>query len=117
MRPPEGYDIKNIPEQIIEECSQWVKFNSIEGCKKAEVFINYTLASNLLKTESMDVGSVSYKKPKEVYKRKVVKDQLLVKKMSKTIEEREVDLEKEKRNYEKEQIFKKKKELKEKVKL
>jgi hypothetical protein len=43
-----------------------VKYNSIEGKKQSKVDVVYTLATNLKKTASMDVGTVSYKNPKAV---------------------------------------------------
>ena len=39
-----------------------MKANSIEGSKKSQVNVVYTFASNLLKTNDMETGSVSYKK-------------------------------------------------------
>lgn len=39
---------------------QLVKLNSIEGKKMAKVDIIYTMATNLKKTQNMDVGTVGY---------------------------------------------------------
>lgn len=37
--------------ELIMECAQLTKANSIEGCKKADCGINFTWAVNLLKTD------------------------------------------------------------------
>ncbi len=48
-------------KELIDECCQLVKDNSIEGCKKDKVDIVYTPCENLKKTASMDVGQVGFK--------------------------------------------------------
>ena len=55
-----------IPKELVMECAQLTKANSIEGCKKADCGINYTWAINLLKTDDMETGAVSYKSNKKV---------------------------------------------------
>ena len=60
------------------------KANSIEGCKKASVAMNYTWATNLLKTADMAVGAVSYKDNKLVKKFNIEKDKDIVRKLLKT---------------------------------
>lgn len=32
LRLPKGDTIKDVPPEIVEECAQLTKFNSIEGC-------------------------------------------------------------------------------------
>ena len=49
--PIDSYDV--LSKELIQECAQLTKANSIEGCKKASVGINYTWATNLLKTADM----------------------------------------------------------------
>eukprot|EP01147_Barroeca_monosierra_P006220 gene6220-7430_t len=61
----EGHTWKDLPEQLIIECCQLVKQNSIEGCKKTNVKIVYTPWSNLKKTGDMAVGQVSFHSRKE----------------------------------------------------
>ena len=34
--------LEDVPPSVIEQCSQLVKANSIEGCKRAEVYVIYT---------------------------------------------------------------------------
>jgi predicted ribosome quality control (RQC) complex YloA/Tae2 family protein len=67
LRAPKGFtNIKEIPAEIVQECAQLTKANSIEGCKKDHVGINYTWARNLKKTNGMETGAVSFFKPSEV---------------------------------------------------
>ncbi len=62
-------DLEEIPKALVKECAHLVKAHSIEGVKRKEVLVNYTPASNLLKTEDMEVGAVSFKRPKLVRSR------------------------------------------------
>jgi hypothetical protein len=63
---PESMDWTAIPEQVLVDCCQLVKANSIEGNKKNNISIIYTPASNLKKTGDMAVGQVSFHKDKLV---------------------------------------------------
>ena len=60
------------------------KANSIEGCKKASVGMNYTWATNLLKTEDMQTGAVSYKNNKLVVKFNLEKNKDIIRQTIKT---------------------------------
>ena len=51
-----------ISEELLQDCCQLVKANSIEGNKRDILNIVYTPSSNLLKRKSMEVGQVSFKK-------------------------------------------------------
>ena len=62
LRLPENVTIDKIDKEVLEECCQIVKDNSIEGQKKNQVTVCYTPWENLLKTSDMDVGTVSFKK-------------------------------------------------------
>ena len=55
-------------EELIRDCSQLVKANSIEGVKKTSVTVIYTPWSNLKKEGSMDVGQVGFFNDKLVKK-------------------------------------------------
>jgi hypothetical protein len=55
LRLPDGGTLQSIPPNVLEECCQIVKHNSIKGCKLSSVDIVYTLWSNLKKTASMEV--------------------------------------------------------------
>jgi NFACT protein RNA binding domain len=74
------------------ECAQLVKANSIEGCKKNNVWVNYTRWRNLLKTNDMVVGAISFHDNAKVRRINVVKNNSIVNKISKTKEERSPDL-------------------------
>ena len=81
------------------ECAQLTKENSIEGCKKKGVTIIYTWASNLLKTDDMDVGAVSFKNQSLVVKLHVEKQNEVLKRISKTKQELHPNLEKDYNDY------------------
>lgn len=103
LRLPEGYTIKNIPENVMEQCSQLVKGGSISGSKLKDVMICYTLWSNLHKRGDMDVGTIGFHEEKEVYKRHCTKEKILYKKIKKTEEERHPDLKAEREARDKEE--------------
>ena len=58
--PNKIQDYSEIPDEIIQECAQLTKANSIAGCKKASCGINFTWARNLKKTIGMEVGAVTF---------------------------------------------------------
>ena len=60
----------------------------MKGCKKAETDVVYTLWSNLQKTADMEVGQIGYHDRHAVKKVKVVKNNSIVNRISKTKEER-----------------------------
>ena len=86
------------PETILE-CAQLTKANSIEGCKKASVAMNYTWATNLLKTEDMQTGSVSYKNNKLVVKFNIEKNKDQIRQTLKTKREENPDFQKDYNDY------------------
>lgn len=71
LRLKDGGTIESIPDDVLEDCVQLVKHNSIEGNKIGNVGVVYTYWSNLRKTGDMDVGQVSFHNIKAV-KRTVV---------------------------------------------
>ena len=95
-----SYD--QVSKELINECSQLTKANSIEGCKKASVAMNMTWATNLLKTHDMQTGAVSYKTHKKVRHYNVDKDKDIVRAIMKTKYEAFPDFEKDYRDYLKE---------------
>jgi hypothetical protein len=89
VRMREGERFENLPEQVISECSQLTKANSIKGCKEATVRIVYTPASNLKKTGDMEIGQVSFHNGKLVrYLGPLETDKEIVKRLNKTREEK-----------------------------
>ena len=65
--------IKDIPEKVMQDMCLLVKHKSIEGVKKAEVDVVYTMWSNLKKTNEMVAGQVGFHNEKERALRKHVK--------------------------------------------
>ncbi|XP_065062053.1 coiled-coil domain-containing protein 25-like isoform X2 [Rhopilema esculentum] len=66
LRMPEGMTVDDIPPDVLTDCAQLTKANSIQGCKMNDVAIVYTPWSNLKKTGDMDVGQVGFHKNKLV---------------------------------------------------
>lgn len=66
LKPPLGPDdqplwsLDSIPEDLVLDCAQLVKANSIEGCKMNGVRVVYTPASNLRKEQGFAVGQVAF---------------------------------------------------------
>ncbi|VDM69862.1 unnamed protein product [Strongylus vulgaris] len=59
LRLPPGMTIDTIPQELIDDCCQLVKANSIEGNKMHDVGVVYTMWENLKKTGDMAVGQWS----------------------------------------------------------
>ncbi len=59
--PPECPDLASIPKEILNDCAQLVKANSIEGSKKSSVRVVFTMWSNLRKDSSMATGQIGFK--------------------------------------------------------
>jgi hypothetical protein len=113
LRLAEGVEWDQIPPVVMKYCCQLVKNNSIEGCKKKEVWIIYTPFPNLHKDENtMQTGAVSFHKENLRKRVLVEKDKELVRKIERTREERSVDFAEEKRMHEWEVLQKLKKERK-----
>lgn len=60
VRMPPGKGMNDLSPEMIEECCQLTKQNSIEGCKLNMIKIVFTPWSNLKKTNGMEVGQVSF---------------------------------------------------------
>ena len=83
----------DIPPEVIEECAQLTKANSIQGCKKTSCGINYTWAKNLKKTIGMETGSVTFHNSKMVSRIAINKDKDMIKRCMKTKTEDHPNLE------------------------
>ncbi|KAJ6150778.1 hypothetical protein N7470_007372 [Penicillium chermesinum] len=95
MRDGEKWD--SIPQELLDDCAQLTKANSIEGNKKDNVTIIYTPWSNLMKDGSMATGQVSFHNPKMV--RKILvreRENAVVNRLNKTRVEKFPDLRAEK---------------------
>ncbi len=63
VRPPVSkmhVPITDLPSKVTNQAAQIVKANSIEGHKVSQVNVCYTRVTNLLKTSSMETGSVGF---------------------------------------------------------
>ena len=92
MRLNKNQRLEDLPDETIMECAQLVKKNSIEGCKKSEVYVVYTRWRNLNKTNQMEVGAIGFHDQTKVKRMKVVKDNTIVNQISKTKTEKFPDL-------------------------
>ncbi|EPQ61467.1 Bgt-28 [Blumeria graminis f. sp. tritici] len=61
LRLSEDQSWNDLPEDLLIDCAQLTKANSIEGNKKSDVSIIYTPWTNLKKDGSMVAGQVGFK--------------------------------------------------------
>ena len=101
MRENETWD--RIPQELLTDCAQLTKANSIEGNKKDNVTVIYTPWSNLKKSGAMATGQVGFKDNKMV-KRVYVeqRENAIVNRLNKTKTEKFPDLRQEKGDMERE---------------
>ena len=93
VRLAPGQTMADISDEVVRDCAQLVKENSIEGCKKASVPVIYTPWANLRKDGSMATGQVSFHNPANVKKYIVLeRDKETLRRLEKTREERHPDL-------------------------
>jgi len=92
QRPDESKVLDDIPPDLVNECAQLVKDNSIAGCKLASCPVVYTRWKNLKKTASMDVGQIGYHDTKKQRRLRVEKDREVIKAINKTKTEAHPDL-------------------------
>lgn len=97
LRLKEGDTLDKIPEEALEDCCQLVKSRSIKGCKLKECTIVYTPASNLKKTNGMDIGQVGFHNDKLRRFRKITKNNAIVNRIEKV--KKEIKLEEHKKGY------------------
>ncbi|CAI4233365.1 unnamed protein product [Auanema sp. JU1783] len=92
VRLPDGMTIDSMPEELVEDCAQLVKANSIEGNKINNVDVVYTMWGNLKKTGDMAIGQVSFHVPRNVKKTKVEKRKNeIINRLNKTEKKEEID--------------------------
>ncbi|PGH29286.1 hypothetical protein GX50_07963 [[Emmonsia] crescens] len=100
LRLREGETWDNIPEDLLMDCAQLTKANSIEGNKKDNVTIIYTPWSNLHKNAGMAIGQVGFHNPKLTRKVHVAARQnVIVNRLNKTRVEKFPDLRLDKEEY------------------
>lgn len=101
MRDGEKWDA--IPQELLTDCAQLTKANSIEGNKKDNITVIYTPWSNLKKSGDMATGQVGFKDQKMVKKIHVPKrENPIVNRLNKTKVEKFPDLRQEKADRERE---------------
>mmetsp|Transcript_4411 Transcript_4411/g.7629 ORF Transcript_4411/g.7629 Transcript_4411/m.7629 type:complete len:213 (-) Transcript_4411:59-697(-) len=92
LRLHAGQTMDDIPEDCLTDCCSLVKANSIQGCKKSEVYIVYTRWKNLKKTASMVDGQVGFHRPENVRRCKIAKNNTIVRQLEKSKDELHPDL-------------------------
>ncbi|WPG99610.1 coiled-coil domain-containing protein 25 [Acrodontium crateriforme] len=103
LRADQGETWDAIPQELLVDCAQLTKANSIEGNKKDNVTVIYTPWSNLKKSGAMATGQVGFKNDKLVKRVYVEKrENAIVNRLNKTKVEKYPDLRQEKENREKE---------------
>ncbi|RKP08807.1 hypothetical protein THASP1DRAFT_23276 [Thamnocephalis sphaerospora] len=73
LRMQRGQAWDQMPDELLIDCAQLVKANSIEGNKMSNIGIVYTPWSNLKKTGDMATGQVSFHNNKLVRRMRVEK--------------------------------------------
>ncbi|GFY38988.1 coiled-coil domain-containing protein 25 [Trichonephila inaurata madagascariensis] len=73
LRLEKNKTIDDISPELLQDCAQLVKANSIQGSKKNNIQVVYTEWSNLKKTNDMVVGQVAFHNSKKVRTIKVEK--------------------------------------------
>lgn len=100
LRLHKGQTMDCISPELLEDCAQLVKANSIQGNKLNNLDVVYTPWFNLKKTASMDVGQVGFHNSKLV---KIVRVEKrandIVNRLNKTKVERTPDLKAEREAY------------------
>lgn len=96
VRMPPGKGVDDLSPEMIEECSQLTKANSIEGCKLNNIRVVYTPWTNLHKMGHMDVGQIGFHDERQRrYHTVAKKDTALLKALEKTkVEKNDVDFRK-----------------------
>ncbi|KAF8362939.1 hypothetical protein PRIPAC_89862 [Pristionchus pacificus] len=92
LRLPQGMNIHTIPQELLDDCCQLVKANSIEGNKMNNIGIVYTMWSNLKKTGDMAVGQVGFHSEHAVKRCKIEKRiNAIVNRLNKTEKKEKID--------------------------
>merc|ERR1712010_355475 len=92
LRLAPGQSLDTLSKDVIIDCAQLVKANSITGNKMNDVDVVYTMWNNLKKTADMDVGQIGFHSNKAVKKiRLETRDNAIVNRLNKTKVEKELD--------------------------
>ncbi|XP_077991226.1 coiled-coil domain-containing protein 25-like isoform X1 [Glandiceps talaboti] len=104
LRLQPGETLDDVPTDVLQDCAQLVKANSIQGNKLNNIAVVYTPFLNLKKTQEMDVGQVGFFKNREV--RTITVDKRIneiINRLNKTKEERFPDLQAEREQRDREE--------------
>ena len=102
-----------LSKDVIIDCAQLVKANSITGNKMNDVDVVYTMWNNLKKTADMDVGQIGFHSQKAVKKiRLETRDNAIVNRLNKTKVEKELDFRAEREGRDKNERDDKKRQFK-----
>ncbi|XP_075719911.1 coiled-coil domain-containing protein 25 [Rhinoderma darwinii] len=109
-----GQTIDDIPKDVLTDCAQLVKSNSIQGCKMGNINVVYTPWANLRKTGDMDVGQIGFHRQKDV-KSIIVEKKFneILNRLEKTKDERFPDLAQERESRDREERSEKKAQIQE----
>ena len=66
LRLKPGQTVDDIPKEIVQDCAQLVKANSIKGSKMNNIEVIYTMWANLKKTADMEIGEVGFHNDKDI---------------------------------------------------
>ncbi|XP_075057240.1 coiled-coil domain-containing protein 25 [Mixophyes fleayi] len=113
LRLQKGQTIEDIPKDVLADCAQLVKANSIQGCKMSSINVVYTQWANLRKTGDMDVGQIGFHRQKDVKSMTVEKVNEILNRLEKTKDERYPDLAAEKESRDREERNEKKVQIQE----
>ncbi|OCT79189.1 hypothetical protein XELAEV_18030287mg [Xenopus laevis] len=113
LRLQKGQTIDDIPKDVLMDCAQLVKANSIQGSKMSNINVVYTSWANLKKTADMDIGQIGFHRQKDVKTMSVEKVNKIVNRLEKTKDERFPDLAAEKEARDREERNEKKVEIQE----
>ncbi|XP_061425280.1 coiled-coil domain-containing protein 25 isoform X1 [Lethenteron reissneri] len=114
LRLQKGQTMDDIPTEVLIDCAQLVKANSIQGNKMNNIAVVYTPWGNLKKTADMDVGQVGFHKQKEVRSVTVEKRvNEIMNRLNRTRDERLPDLASEREDRDREERGEKKAQLQE----
>jgi len=93
LRMKPGMTLDDLTDtDLLTDCAALVKANSIQGCKKNNVYVVYTRWKNLKKTNDMVDGQVGFHRPENVRRINIEKHNSIVRQIEKTKEERHPDL-------------------------
>ncbi|XP_049848858.1 coiled-coil domain-containing protein 25-like [Schistocerca gregaria] len=96
IRMPKGKGIRDVPEDVLECCMQLAKHNSTKADRLPSAAVVWTPWTNLMKEPSMDVGQLGFVDHNLVFKKTVLRNAALVKRIESTRVQRAINLKEQK---------------------